>query len=74
MTTKTTAFTDCRFCGSEISAHDQFCGSCGKNNIPIIRQCHRTSKRTGSSWNIGPTPMMERSRAATGVKDLNSLA
>ena len=34
MTTKTTAFTDCRFCGSEIGAHDQFCGSCGKKQHP----------------------------------------
>jgi hypothetical protein len=25
------AFTDCRFCGSEICAHDRICSACGKN-------------------------------------------
>ena len=34
MTTKTTALTDCRFCGSEIGARDQFCGGCGKKQHP----------------------------------------
>lgn len=52
MTTKTTALTDCRFCGSEIGARDQFCGGCGKKQHPDHKAIDVLPPHQQENWQL----------------------